>query len=220
MLMKAPVQVNSLIEEIVQRIEDAVDNGNLLPGQQLVEEKLVALWQVSRPSLREAFRVLESSGYVERKPRKGVFISMITPTSVIELYEIRAALEGLAARLAVERCDPEVLARLKALDSSMRNLPNDDKSLHYSEYNQIFHQTLIEACGNAMLQKLLIPINKQAKRYRRVAHLDATLHTDSNLSHQEIIAFMEARDGLGAEQARRSRILKFAEYIAAKISAH
>ncbi len=213
-----PIKTRSIVDELVRSIEEAVDKGELHPGQQLVEEQLTLRWQVSRSSLREAFRVLDSSGYVEHRARKGVFISDITPRSARELYEVRAVLEGLAARLAVERGNPDVLEQLKQLHEEMTSAAKNDNNVLYSELNQSFHRLIIEASGNELLQKQLVPLNKMAKRYRRLAHMDTELLVDSGLSHLEVIHCMEAHDGVKAELQRRAHILKFAEIIVQKLT--
>lgn len=211
------IQHDSIVDAIVGQIEKRIEQGELVPGQRLHEEACAAEWGVSRPSLREAFRVLESQGYIQRVPRKGVFVTVITPRKVLEVYQMRSVLEGLAVRLMVERGDVAVLRQLEDLDRRMRAANARGATTAHATLNQEFHGLVINASGNEVLRSHLIPINKMVKRCRAIAYADPKLLPDSDETHAEIIEHMRTRDAETAERVRRQRILQFGELIAQRI---
>ena len=91
--------------------------GRHRPGERLVEESLSAELGVSRVPVREALLALSAQGLVHIEPRRGATVAAVTPKIVAELVEVRALLEGLNARLAAQRHDPEIVAELRAFDS-------------------------------------------------------------------------------------------------------
>ncbi len=213
----AGIRHSSIVDEIVRQIEQRIERGELAPEQRLHEEVCAAEWRVSRPSLREAFRVLESQGYIQREPRKGVFVTKITPQKVLDVYQMRSVLEGLAARLMVEHGNELVLRRLEDLDKNMRAANAVGNAALRATLNQDFHSLMINASGNEVLRMHLIPINKMIKRCRAIAFADPDLLPDSDATHSEIIECMRRGDAERVERLRRQRILQFGELIAQRI---
>ena len=211
------IRHNSIVDEIVRQIEQRIERGELAPEQRLHEEACAAEWKVSRPSLREAFRVLESQGYIQREPRKGVCVTRITPRKVLDVYQMRSVLEGLAVRLMVERGSDLVLRKLEDLDKRMRAANAIGDLAARAVLNQDFHSLMINASGNEVLREHLIPINKMIKRCRAIAQADPSLLTDSDETHVEIIDCMRRGDAEAAERLRRQRILQFGELIAQRV---
>src|ERR1700748_356771 len=103
----------SLSEVVTERIRGRILDGTLKPGERLVEDRLSAELGVSRVPVREALRGLSAEGLVTLLPRRGATVIEVTPESVADLVEVRALLEGLNARLAAQRHDPEIVAQLE-----------------------------------------------------------------------------------------------------------
>jgi DNA-binding GntR family transcriptional regulator len=95
----------SLMEDITDSLRDAIIEGRLQPGQQIVEKELQKTLGVSRAPIREALLKLEGQGLVVIVPRKGSFVRNITARFIQESFTIRAWLEGLAARISLEYLD-------------------------------------------------------------------------------------------------------------------
>jgi DNA-binding GntR family transcriptional regulator len=91
---------------VTDALRKAILSKRLEPGERLVEEQLAAELGVSRNPIREALRVLESEGLVEISPRRGASVTKVSQDEAREMIEVRAALEGLCARLAARRCTP------------------------------------------------------------------------------------------------------------------
>ena len=92
-----------LKQQIQTRLKQAILDGSLAPGEQLVEGEIARQFGVSRSPVREAIQELESQGYVVKKPRRGTFVTELTPQAVTEIYSLRVLLEGYAAIIAGSR---------------------------------------------------------------------------------------------------------------------
>ena len=95
-----------------QKIRGQILDGKLRPGERLVEDRLSAELGVSRVPVREALRELSAEGLVRIERNRGASVTEVTPAMVAELVEVRALLEGLNARLAAQRHDPEIVRQL------------------------------------------------------------------------------------------------------------
>jgi DNA-binding GntR family transcriptional regulator len=113
--MNSPIQIESLVDRIVERLERAIMNGDLAPGTKLSEQALAKRFGVSRGPLREAIRRLEGRKLIERKPNIGPQIATLSEKKLLDIFDVREALEGLACRLAAERMTDEELADLQRL---------------------------------------------------------------------------------------------------------
>ncbi len=102
--MKKPMEKHlTLREKILETIRDAIMTGALKPGEKVAEPDLAERFGISRTPIREAFRQLESEGYLTVIPRKGAVVTSFSPRDVEEFYAIKSILEGYAARRACEK---------------------------------------------------------------------------------------------------------------------
>src|SRR5918998_3414413 len=132
------------VDEAAGELRKAILQGKILPGEQLVEEKLMASLRASRVVLREALRALEAQGYVTFLPNNSVVTSNPSREDVHDYYTIAGELEGLAARLAVERAHPEEIARLRELHQLLRDACHKGDVLQYFDANSNFHRFIAE----------------------------------------------------------------------------
>ncbi|WLE00221.1 GntR family transcriptional regulator [Agrobacterium leguminum] len=110
----------TLRELALDKVRDAIVNGYFRPGDRLVERDLCAQLGVSRTIVREVLRHLESEGLVANLPNKGPMVAMLDLDEAKQIYEIRGALEGMAARLCAERRDPAIVEALEVSLSHIR----------------------------------------------------------------------------------------------------
>jgi DNA-binding GntR family transcriptional regulator len=144
-----------LTEQVSQVLKEAILNGELQPGAQLVETELQKQLGVSRSPLREAFRDLEKMGLVSIIPRRGTFVRAITRKDIEENFPVRAALEGLAAREAHPQMGPNDLARMADALKGMRRAGQDKDHEAYRKNHLAFHDIFIQASDNQLLIDLL-----------------------------------------------------------------
>src|SRR6187549_1334353 len=100
----------SLAEDAADRIREQILSGGYSQGEHLVEAKIADQLAISRGPVREAFKLLRAEGLLTEEPRRGTFVVSMTPDDVREIYGLRAALEGRAARLLARGRDTKALA--------------------------------------------------------------------------------------------------------------
>ena len=146
---------NTLDQEIYERLREAILTRHFNPGERLVERDLAALFQVSRTPVRRALQRLGKEKLVTCAPGKGMRVTKLTPAQVGEIYEFRAALEGLAAMLAAARAAPEDRAALQeAVRESKKILAEGDLEAARA-LNSRYHRLLGKASGNSMLAETM-----------------------------------------------------------------
>src|SRR4051794_11210464 len=140
----------SLREQALDQLRNAVTSGELQPGTRLVETELSAALGISRGTLREALRQLQQEGLVETGDRGRLAVRTLTDAEILDMFAVRAALEGLAAAIVAERPDrPALVAQLQkalhALDKAKGSIS------HMVEVDMRFHSLLCELTGNTTL---------------------------------------------------------------------
>jgi len=144
-----------LVEQVSQRLADAILEGILKGGDKLVEAELVKQFGISRAPIRESFRVLEKRGLVEIIPRIGTFVKTISERDIEENFPVRANLEGLAARLAFPRLSKDDIAQMEKDLQSMIKFAKKKNAKQFREAHIHWHDIFIVACGNDVLIRLL-----------------------------------------------------------------
>jgi DNA-binding GntR family transcriptional regulator len=151
-------------DRIYQTLRREILTLALSPRQLLVETALAQRFGVSKTPIREALAILQRDGLVEALPRKGYLVTPITVNDVDDLFELRVALEGLAAELAAMRMTPEELAQLESLQPPRATDPTVGDVRKFLEYNGEFHATIARASRNARLVKLIEQMNEEMSR--------------------------------------------------------
>jgi DNA-binding GntR family transcriptional regulator len=161
-----PIKPMGLGAQVAEALTTEILEGAYKGGEQLVEQELQTRFEVSRSPLREAFRELEKRGLVTIVPRKGAFVRRISRKDVEEHFPVRAALEGLAARLAYGSISDTGLKQMEQeLDGMKRAVDSSDTSLFYIHHIR-FHEIFIEATGNDLLIETLKVLRMQSLWHR------------------------------------------------------
>jgi len=202
--LSEPVLRNQVRDALRAQIID----GRLPPASILREERLAAELDVSRTPLREAIRQLAEEGFLEQAPRRGARVAALTGEIAREVYEVREALEGMAARLAAERISEAALARLgERLEALRPRIVAGD----FSDTGDLVHAEVFAACGNARLQRLMEVYRGKVEWIQRTAFAVSRRLDSAYREHQSIFRALEARDPDWAESAVRSHIRKTLE---------
>lgn len=156
-----PFQVRRFSDMAVELLRERILSGALEPGQHLNEVALAEEMSISRPPLREAFRVLHGEGLVTMRPGRGVYVMTFDIESVLQLGDLRMALETESARLASVRAQPEDRVQLAAVLSQIEvELDQPDKPYpHHID----FHGALAAACHNPRLAQHAGDVRRQLK---------------------------------------------------------
>ncbi len=196
-------------DRVFVALQDAIVRGELPPGARLGETELAERFGTSRGPLREALRRLEARRLVERTPHVGVRIASLSYASLLEIYLVREALEGMAARLAALYMTGEEVAGLKAL---LANHEQDealqaDTAYFQQEGNLDFHYRVIHGSHNTALTELLIgELYHRIRMYRYQISAYANRPQKAFGEHQRIVEAIEARDEDLAEMLMRRHI--------------
>lgn len=170
------MHIGSIVDFALEHIERAIITGQLEPGQQIKEEEIASALGVSRPPIREAFKILETMGLVVRKPRRGVFVVEITEWDAWEIYTLKAELYALATRQAFPHLTADHLKRMGDIVESMKACVAGDPPdiLRYQDLNTAFHGVMVELTGHQRLNGLISILHKQVQwfSYRSLSDSD------------------------------------------------
>lgn len=160
------------MQEIVyDTIRDAILSGRYRPGQRLVADELAKEIGVSRMPVREALHRLEATGLVTLTPHRGAVVNELSEAEIIEIYHIRAVLDGLATRLAAPHlCKPDH-ARLNAILDQMAAAAKAKDLDRVLRVNREFHQIIWQAAHAPRLQSLLENLYDASQRFRHLSVL-------------------------------------------------
>lgn len=186
-----------------RRLLDDIRSGALAPGARLRETDLAERLGISRTPVREAIRQLETDGLVVHLPRQGATIRSLDHAEVVELYEMRAVLEGTAARLAARAASDIELAELAALNADLALAPAGAPA---REVNRQFHRTLLDAARNRFLLKAVSALQKTLLILGPTTLADPGRAVASVTEHAAVLDRLAARDAAGAEAAMRAHV--------------
>jgi len=136
----------ALYEVVTEQVRAAILNGDLFPGERLVEDRLAQELQVSRHPVREALRTLQLEGLVEISPRRGATVSRITPEEAGEFFQVLAVLDGLAARLASMHRDSDDIGALESVLERAGEAQGNEDLPTLTQLNREFH-SIVAAAG-------------------------------------------------------------------------
>lgn len=189
----------NISDRICDIIRQQIVSRKLKPGARLKEEHLTGELGVSRTPLRAAINRLVKDGYLEAEPRKGARVRKFQTKDLVEIYDIRMALEGLAIRLSLPNIDPKKLAELKIQfnEKDSKVLPKADARLHY---------LIIQNCGNKRLIDMLNNLNKLVHVFRLAGYGSPTRSMSAVSDHLQIIAALLKKDPDLAEKKVREHI--------------
>jgi DNA-binding GntR family transcriptional regulator len=182
-----------LREQVAERLRMAIATGKFPAGTRLIERELCEMMGVSRTSLREALRELQTDGLITLQPNRGLSVSVITEKTARSIYEVRAMLEGLAARLFARNATSE---QIKALRQSVNRLAEVYENFSAEEFiaaKTRFYDVLLEGAGNEVAADMLRRIHTRASQLRVVSL------SSSERAHQSI---RELRDFVDALEKR------------------
>ena len=184
--------------------------GEYQPGQQLKEAEIAARLDISRPPVREAFKMLEAEGLIIRKPRRGVFVSEMTPKDVWEAYTLKAALYEMSVELAMPTITAAQISELENIVRQMEACVAADHVdlLRYQKHHQSFHQQIILISGHDRLKKMSASIHNQVGRfsYRSLqnrAHLNTSVRY-----HRQIVNSIKSGDKALACRLMKEHVLE------------
>ncbi|WP_170345418.1 GntR family transcriptional regulator [Ruegeria atlantica] len=198
-----PIQPGPQGNSVYQRLLDEIREGALLPGDRLREIDLSNRLGVSRTPVREAIRQLEADGLVTHVPRQGATVRSLSYAEVMELYEMRAVLEGTAARLAARAASDIELDELEVLNDQLAQAGTGPEA---ARINRVFHATLLDVAKNRFLAKSMLSLQKALLILGPSQLLDNERADAAVAEHRRIMAALKSRDSAAAEMEMRTHI--------------
>ncbi len=179
----------------------------------LDERQLSAALGVSRTPIREAMTLLEQEGFLRTEPRRGIFIVRKTKKQIIEMIEMWAALESMAARLATVNASDADIAALRQMFDEFRTTTPAEHIEEYSDANIAFHQAIIRLSGSHLMGKTIDNLFIHVRAIRKMTISQSDRAARSIEDHMRIIEALERRDTELAERLVRQHSLDLAEYV-------
>ncbi|MCQ3001193.1 GntR family transcriptional regulator [Pseudomonas syringae] len=199
----------TLSENVFRRIQSAIIKGEIAPGSKISEPELARTYGISRGPLREAIHRLEGQRLLVRIPHVGARVVSLSHAELIELYEIRESLEGMACRLAAERMTAEEINDLRrVLETHERDAAFQAGVGYYQQEGDFdFHYRIIQGSGNKTLTQMLCGDLYQLVRMYRI-QFSATPNRPRQAfaEHHRILDAIADRDGELAELLMRRHI--------------
>lgn len=168
---------------------------------------------VSRTPIREAMTLLEQEGFLRTEPRRGIFIVRKTKKQIIEMIEIWAALESMAARLATQNASDAEIAALRRVFDEFRTSTPAEHIDEYSDANIAFHQAIIRLSGSVLMERMIDNLFIHVRAIRRMTISQSDRAARSIVDHMRIIEALERRDTEVAERLVRQHSLDLAAHV-------
>jgi DNA-binding GntR family transcriptional regulator len=200
------VRTRSLASLVAQEIERLILSGALAAGERLNEQALAARLGVSRGPVREAVRGLERTGLVVAVRNQGSFVRQVSAEEALEIYDLRAALTGLACARLAEAATPAQLAALRDLVRRMEEARRAGEARAYYAANLDFHAALLGFGAGPRARRLYEELGNELHLFRRRALVQPENMRESNAEHAAIVKAIAAGDGPAARAAGEAHI--------------
>lgn len=203
----------SLREHVQETVRSSILNGEFRPGEHLIERELCEAMQVSRPLLREALAHLEARGLIDRVPSRGFVVATPTIEKVQALYEVRGAIEALAAQYFAERATAEDVALLRSRLEVLKSLSDRPDLGRVRAATSELYDVLMGRCGNSEIRTVLEPV------LDRVAFMRTQSMTRPGRFDKSVAEIGRIVDAIGRGDAEAARVLSVEHVEAAGVSA-
>lgn len=191
----------STADKLAEALAEAIFSGEFEPGVRLDEQQLAQRFSVSRTPVREALRLLATSGLLEIRPRRGAFVTQVSPAELEELFVAMGELEATCARLAALSMAPTERRRLEALHERMGHLAQVGDATAFAEANQIFHTMIYAGARNAVLEEMTAALRRRLAPFRHAQFYLEGRPARSHAEHQVVVSAILHGDAAAAHAA-------------------
>lgn len=203
-----PAEVRSLRDQVYDDIRDAILGGALRPGQRVKERDVAGQMDVSTTPVKEALRRLEQEGFIVSQPRRGATVSPLVLTPPAEILQLRADLEGMAARLAAQKMNDQ---QRKALREQLEELRRSGRTADQNGEPLVaatarFHRLIIDAADNGFVSRFLSTLAPFDRTVLRVATIVRQEASRDAVEHAAICEAIQSGDGPSAEKLMHDHI--------------
>jgi DNA-binding GntR family transcriptional regulator len=231
-MSQAADERRALVDKLASQLHARVLSGELASGTRLRQEALAEEFGVSRTPVREALRKLQAGGLVELQPNRGAVVRGFSSREIRDAYEVRAALEALAAGLAAERASREQLQRLEHAQGEFRAAlertvarrrggreVGEREILRWGKANDDFHQTIHEASGNEVLVATLAQLHRNFPRdLSRLVVSESTAMLQANVrEHEAILEAVSGHDAAAAYELMQAHVARAGSLVTLRV---
>ena len=193
-------------DQIYEKIKQEILSGSISPGSRVLEGRLAKLINVSRTPVREALHVLEMEGFLESFPRVGYRVRQITLVEAIEINEIRAVLEPLAAKKAIESEDQSYISELEEVLKKTEKAARQNQINSFFQHDAEFDKIIVRASGMKTLVDVWATLRHRLKLYRMGAQDSTDTKIRSIKGHWKILECLKAKDRDGVKRAIKEHL--------------
>ncbi|WP_322062501.1 GntR family transcriptional regulator [Paraburkholderia sp. J63] len=206
----------SLRDQAYAMLRQAIADADIYQTREeirLDERVLSETLGVSRTPVREAMTLLEQEGFLRMVPRRGIYIVRKSKREIVEMIQMWAALESMAARLATIHATDEEIAKLRHMFDDFRDSTPAEHIAEYSDANIAFHQAIVELSKSQLILDTIKNIFVHVRAIRRMTISQSDRASRSIVDHLRIIEALEKRDTELAERLVRQHSLDLAAYV-------
>jgi DNA-binding GntR family transcriptional regulator len=199
----------NLIDQVYARILDAITDRTLPPGHRIRQNELAEKLGVSRQPVSHALHLLHRQGLVAESGRKGFEVTQLNPKRIRQLYEVRGAIDALAARLAAGRAKSDAAGRAH-LEAALRAGRGIDKATTLSTLISLdvdFHRAVYGLAGNPAIEEMIAPQWPHMRRSMATVLAELDYRTSAWAEHETIAAHVLAGNAKAAEAAALAHAL-------------
>lgn len=210
-------------DRIFSLIKEAIVEGDIPAGSKISEPELARSYGISRGPLREAIGRLEACGLVVRRPNVGARVVTLSSSQLIEIFHVREALEGMAARLAAKHMSDEEIADLRRLLGQHREqIERDTEHAYFQREGDLdFHYRIVQGSHNTRMINLLCnDLYHLVRLYRYQFGMSSKRGPRAFVEHEHIVDAIERRDAEMAELMMRAHIRASRENVERLLAVH
>ncbi len=196
----------SLAARVFHTLEEEILNGSRQPGDPLTELQLCQELGVSRTPVREALNRLEQEGLAATLPNRSVVVAGITVSDMLDIYEIRLRVEGLAARRCATRLSSEALRELTDLVDLQEFYTQKEQPQQLRTLDSQFHHLLYRHCGSPALTATLTNLHRKVRHFRQTSMAESDRANQTLAEHRAIVNALAAHDPDAADRAATAHI--------------
>ena len=201
------LQTSSLTSVVQQELERRIVQGELAPGDKLIEATLAESLGVSRGPVREAFRMLEQAGLVRQEKNRGVFVRHVPLHEAMEIFDLRAMMDEAVGRQLATIITPGQLRQARSMVDAMERTVRAGDTDQYHLLNLEFHDALVACTGNRKLTALYRRLINELSLFRRINLADSKQLPLSASEHRAIVKAIASGDAEAAGRAMRQHVL-------------
>lgn len=202
------------VDDIIERVRNAILAGRIVPGQRLVANDLVEQLGVSRGSIREALQRLSAEGLIDITPNRGAMVRRLSREQVRDLFQIRINLEGLGARLAAEHIrEADHRKQFLAVWDEVKPDGSERAWSLFMRQNRLYHRTIVSIGGNKQLTQLIDNLQLPIVMFQVGQSMQPENSARSHHDHIQIAEAILAGDAQGAQAAMENHLKGSAEWI-------